>query len=63
MEQLFCGKLHRQWWQVASHPALRATFSLRAKSRFQRLRSDTRLRTQPLGKGFLKRGTSCLNYT
>ena len=26
MEQLFCGKLHRQWRQVAPHPALRATF-------------------------------------
>ena len=25
------------------------TFSLRAKSRLQRLRSDTRLRAQPLG--------------
>ena len=23
MEQLFCGKLHRQWRQVAPHPALR----------------------------------------
>ena len=63
MEQLFCEKLHRQWRQVAPHPALRATFSLCAKSRFQRLRFDTRLRTQPLGEGFLKRGTSCLNFT
>lgn len=63
MEQLFCGKLHRQWWQVAPHPALRATVSLCAKSRFQRLRFDTRLRTQPLEEGFLKRGTSCLNFT
>ncbi len=27
----------------------RATFSLRAKSRLRRLRSDTRLRAQPLG--------------
>ena len=27
------------------------------------LRFDTRLRTQPLEEGFLKRGTSCLNYT
>ena len=26
MEQLFCGKLHRQWRKVAPHPALRATF-------------------------------------
>ena len=26
------------------------TFSLRAKSRLQRLRSDTRLRAQPLGE-------------
>ena len=26
-----------------------ATFSLRAKSRLRRLRSDTRLRAQPLG--------------
>ena len=33
----------------APHPALRATFSLRAKSRLRRLRSDTRLRAQPLG--------------
>ena len=29
------------------------TFSLRAKSRLQRLRSDTRLRAQPLGAGCL----------
>ena len=29
--------------------ALRAAFSLRAKSRLRRLRSDTRLRAQPLG--------------
>ena len=28
------------------------TFSLRAKSRLQRLRSDTRLRAQPLGEAF-----------
>ena len=31
------------------HPALRGPFSLRAKSRLRRLRSDTRLRAQPLG--------------
>ena len=29
-----------------------ATFSLRAKSRLRRLRSDTRLRAQPLGGRF-----------
>nr|DAL89923.1 MAG TPA: hypothetical protein [Caudoviricetes sp.] len=32
-----------------------ATFSLRAKSRLRRLRSDTRLRAQPLGEGFEER--------
>ena len=35
--------------KFSPHPALRATFSLRAKSRLRRLRSDTRLRAQPLG--------------
>ena len=37
---------------VAKLPLIRpcgATFSLRAKSRLRRLRSDTRLRAQPLG--------------
>ena len=33
------------------------TFSLRAKSRLQRLRSDTRLRAQPLGG---RLGAGCL---
>ncbi|MFQ9764589.1 MAG: hypothetical protein ACLRYE_15615 [Gemmiger formicilis] len=32
-----------------------AAFSLRAKSRLRRLRSDTRLRAQPLGEGFEER--------
>ena len=39
------------------------SFSLRAKSRLRRLRSDTRLRAQPSGKpftGFLSDRTSCL---
>ena len=38
----------------ANFPLIRrcgATFSLRAKSRLRRLRSDTRLRAQPLGGG------------
>ncbi len=37
---------------MVSLPLIRpcgATFSLRAKSRLRRLRSDTRLRAQPLG--------------
>ena len=38
--------------KLAPHPALRATFSLRAKSRLRRLRSDTRLRAQSPGEGF-----------
>ena len=37
-----------------------ATFSLRAKSRLRRLRSDTRLRAQPLGEGFREGGKPCL---
>ena len=63
MEQLFCENCTGNGGRSPLIPALRATFSLCAKSRFQRLRFDTRLRTQPLGKGFLKRGTSCLNFT
>ena len=41
----------RQWMAAANSPLIRpsATFSLRAKSRLRRLRSDTRLRAQPLG--------------
>ena len=43
----------RQWMAAANSPLIRpsATFSLRAKSRLRRLRSDTRLRAQPLGGG------------
>ena len=36
--------------KFSPHPPLRATFSLRAKSRLRRLRSDTRQRAQPLGE-------------
>ena len=37
--------------ELTPHPACGATFSLRAKSRLRRLRSDTRLRAQaPSGK-------------
>ena len=41
----------RQWMAAANPPLIRpsAAFSLRAKSRLRRLRSDTRLRAQPLG--------------
>ena len=43
-----CCSLTGQLRKLTPHPALRATFSLRAKSRLRRLRSDTRLRAQPL---------------
>mgnify|MGYP005878962257 CR=1 FL=1 len=45
---------------AANSPLIRpcgATFSLRAKSRLRRLRSDTRLRAQPLGG---RLGAGCL---
>ena len=45
-----------KWAISISSPLIRpcgATFSLRAKSRLRRLRSDTRLRAQPLEEGFL----------
>ena len=55
-EEFFEGKSladsARKWVAEADSPLIRpcgATFSLRAKSRLRRLRSDTRLRAQPLG--------------
>ena len=54
MRAKFSSNDHKRAISV-SLPLIRpcgATFSLRAKSRLRRLRSDTRLRAQPQGEGF-----------
>ncbi|MDR4011859.1 MAG: hypothetical protein Q3X09_00160, partial [Gemmiger sp.] len=62
MEQLFCGKLHRQWRQVAPHPALCATFP-RGGRLFEKRYIMSRLHLIPpmAGRGsrFFKNGFVC----
>ncbi len=50
--QLAAGLAYGPWLAAPIRPC-GATFSLRAKSRLRRLRSDTRLRAQPQGEVFL----------
>ena len=62
MEQLFCGKLHRQWRQVAPHPALRATFTRRGRLFEKRyIMSKLHLILPMAGRGsrFFKNGFVC----
>ena len=62
MEQLFCGKLHRQWRQVAPHPALRATFPRRERLFEKRyIMSKLHLILPMAGRGsrFFKNGFVC----
>ena len=62
MEQLFCGKLHRQWRQVAPHPALRATFPRRGRLFEKRyIMSKLHLILPMAGRGsrFFKNGFVC----
>ena len=58
-----CVSAARKWvvaWTLPSSVRFADSFSLRAKSRLQRLRFDTRLRAQPLKEAFYSPSTASI---